>query len=72
MSHAIEVGKVYEVSHSRKGEFQMRVVSVSGEWVEGVVTNGRANAMLSYNEKYAGDAVSLRMSHIRSTREVKP
>ena len=59
----IEVGKVYNVSHSRKGKFTMRILSIDGEWVKGVVVDNVAKAMMDYNLKYSGDDITVRESH---------
>ncbi len=72
MPAIVEVGKVYEVSHNRKGDFQMRVQSVSDGWVSGIVTNGRANALLSYNEKHAGQSITVRASFCKFTEATVP
>lgn len=71
MTPTLEIGKVYEVNHSRKGEFQMRVQSKDEVWVNGIVTNGRANAMLDYNVKHKGEQITLRIEHIRSAVEAR-
>jgi hypothetical protein len=37
-----EVGKVYQVRHSRKGAFTGRILSVRGEWADVEVVGGKA------------------------------
>lgn len=60
----LEIGKVYEVRHSRKGTFCMKVDSVSGEWIYGVVVgDAPAKAILADNVRYEGDQISIRDVH---------
>ena len=59
----VEVGKIYNVAHSRKGKFTMQVKSISGEWVSGVVVDSVAKAIMDYNFKYSGDEITVRDSH---------
>jgi hypothetical protein len=68
---SIEVGKVYDVQHQRKGSFRMRVMARDGEWVDGQIVSGKARAMLSYNEREAGEAITVRESFCTFT-EVTP
>lgn len=61
----VEVGKTYEIRHSRKGTFTGRVIQADpdSEWVTLVVTGGIANAVMSYNVAYEGDEVTVRRCH---------
>jgi len=65
----LENGKTYLVNHSRKGTFAMKVNSQCDTWAHGVVAGGKASAMLDYNEKFNGDDISVRISHLRSAVE---
>jgi len=67
----VEVGKLYDVQHQRKGSFRMRVMARDGEWVDGQIVSGKARAMLSYNEREAGEAITVRESFCTFT-EVAP
>jgi hypothetical protein len=58
----VEVGKSYHVSSNRKGKFNIKVTSINDEWVTGIITNGKAKAILEYNEVYEGEEVTLRRS----------
>ena len=62
MSLEPKLGEVYEVSHTRKGNFTIKVTCIDEEWVEGVVVDGEANAILQGNVKGEGEKVSLRKS----------
>jgi hypothetical protein len=42
----IQVGKLYEVTHSRKGQFALRVTEVTGGWVTGIVHRGHLLAAM--------------------------
>jgi hypothetical protein len=56
----IQIGKIYNVAHSRKGKFTMRITSISGEWITGIIIDSTAKAMLGYNYKYSGDEITVR------------
>lgn len=55
-----EIGKVYEVRHSRKGNFVMRATKVSDEWLTGVILDGVAGAIMEDNVRDEGEEVSVR------------
>jgi hypothetical protein len=55
-----EVGKTYKCIHTRKGEFWFKVTSISDIWARGVVTDGVAKAIMSYNVSYEGDEIAVR------------
>lgn len=59
----LKVGDYYEVRHQRKGNFIMRITDLRGEWIEGVITEGVATALMSYNVKREGDSVTIRDCH---------
>ena len=67
----IEVGKEYEVNHSRKGKFRLLASSVSEEWISGTISKGKAGALLSYNEVEQGEEITIRRSHSRFTEVSK-
>jgi hypothetical protein len=58
----IEVGKTYKVVSQRKGTFTGMATQVSDEWVTVLITTGKAMAMLDYNERDAGEEVTVRRS----------
>lgn len=60
----LEVGKTYDLTHTRKGSFVFEVVRESGEWVDGVVRGGKTKAMNSYNVCEKDESVTLRKSFI--------
>lgn len=57
-----QVGGTYSVRHSRKGQFCMRITAIRGEWIDGVITSGRASALLEYNEVETGEEITVRDS----------
>ena len=63
------VGETYNVYHTRKGRFVMRVDAVRGEWVDGEVVRGTAKAMLPYNKRAAGEGIVVRRSFCTFTPE---
>ncbi len=62
MSTNLEVGKTYRINHSRKGVFNGRLISLDDTWAVVVITDGKAGAMLEYNERYEGETVNVRRS----------
>lgn len=56
-----EVGKTYNVTHSRKGAFTLRVDSIEGEWVEGEIVAGEAE-MLSLSNANLGPGDQITVS----------
>lgn len=58
----IQIGNTYQVRHTRKGNFQMRVTGIGSEFVDGVVTDGVAGAMLEYNEVHEDEEITVRAS----------
>ena len=61
----MEIGKLYKVNHSRKGKFNLRVTSIDGEWVTGIIIDSTAKAMLDYNVRTSGDEITIRISHAK-------
>lgn len=57
------IGQEYHVHHSRKGQFCMKVDSLDGEWISGQITQGRARAVMAYNEVEQGEPITIRDSH---------
>jgi hypothetical protein len=55
-----EVGKEYEVRHSRKGTFRIVVREIRGEWIDGTVVDGVAKAVMTYNVAHEGDSITIR------------
>jgi hypothetical protein len=66
------IGKLYKVTHSRKGMFTMRVTAINGEWISGVVGDSVAKAVMEYNVKYSGDEITVRDSHCSFTELEAP
>lgn len=58
----LEVGKIYDVFSSRKGKFTMQVTYQDDTWATGVITKGKAKAILAYNEVEEGEKVTVRKS----------
>lgn len=56
----MEIGKEYEVDSSRKGIFKGELKNVTDEWATFKITQGKAQAMMLYNERYTGEEVTVR------------
>jgi len=59
-----ENGKTYLIDHSRKGRFIIKINRQCETWLHGIITDGRAGAILDYNEGLVGDEITIRKSHI--------
>lgn len=59
---AIEAGRTYRINSSRKGTFIGVVTSLDDTWATVLITNGKAQAMMEYNEREAGEEVTVRRS----------
>lgn len=57
-----EVGKTYEVRHSRKGTFVMTVTALDGIWLTGTIVDGISKALLDYNVRETGEEIAVRNS----------
>lgn len=62
MSAEVEVGATYKVFSTRKGTFFGVVTRADEEWVTLTITEGKAKSMLEYNEREAGEEVTVRKS----------
>jgi len=58
----IQAGKAYKVVSQRKGTFTGIATAVNDEWVTVLITKGKAQALLPYNEREAGEVVTVRRS----------
>lgn len=59
-----EVGKTYEVRHSRKGTLTIKVQALKDEWVTGELISGKERLMSSESTpKEPGESITLRDVH---------
>lgn len=58
----LEVGKIYDVVSQRKGKFRMQLTHHDETWASGIITKGKAKAILAYNEVEKGEEVTVRKS----------
>lgn len=58
-----EIGKTYNINHSRKGKFGIIVTGQCDTWLSGTVV-GTAGAMMEYNVKDDGESITVRKSLI--------
>lgn len=57
----LKIGKEYKVDHSRKGVFTMEIIEIRDEWVDGIITGGKAHYTSFENpHRYAGDPITVR------------
>ena len=61
-NQTIQIGKTYDVVCQRKGKFTMKVTRHDDVWASGIITNGKAKAILAYNEVEQGEEVTIRKS----------
>jgi len=64
------VGKICTIEHTRKGKFTMQVTAATDERIDGIVTDGRAHAMLAENEAVEDDPITIRRDFIRSIQVI--
>lgn len=62
----LDNGKTYLINHARKGTFVMKIETQDDIWAYGVIVGGKADALLDYNVKTAGDPITIPISFIRS------
>ena len=62
MSTDIQVGKIYRVASNRKGVFTGVVTQACDTWATILITNGKAKALMEYNEREQGETVTVRRS----------
>jgi len=58
----VEIGKIYQVAHCRKGTFNLKVSSIHAGWISGLIVKGMADAVIRENELYEGDEITVRES----------
>lgn len=63
-----EDGNTYIINHTRKGVFGMRVDRQDDEWLHGEVVGGVAKAIMDYNVKEKGEAITVRKCLIRTAK----
>lgn len=64
------IGKTCTIEHTRKGKFTMQVTAATDEWIDGIVTDGRAQAMLAENEAGPNDPIRVRRDFVRSIKVI--
>lgn len=62
MNADLTIGKTYKVNSSRKGVFTGVVTQFCDTWATLLITQGKAKAMLDYNEREQGETVTVRRS----------
>lgn len=58
----LKTDTVYNVNHSRKGKFQLRVIEDYGDFVDGTIVTGKTKTLLPENSREAGETVQIRKS----------
>ena len=53
-------GQIYKVNHSRKGVFNLMVTNQDKTWVTGLIVEGKAGAILEYNEREQFEDITIR------------
>ena len=67
-----EKGKVYLVTHRRKGTFKLKVVSQRKEWLGGIIMEGVTRTVIPSNVSCEGDPITIRKDLLESAIEIKP
>ena len=53
-------GEIYKVNHSRKGVFNLMITTQDETWVTGLIVEGKAGAILEYNEREQFENITIR------------
>lgn len=53
-------GSIYKVNHKRKGVFNLMVESQNKTWVTGIITHGKAKAIVRANVREQFDEITIR------------
>jgi hypothetical protein len=69
---SIQIGKVYDVDHQRKGKFVIVVTKTDPQWVTGRIVAGLTDAMLVENRRNVGAVVTMRRSLCTLTEKPPP
>jgi hypothetical protein len=67
MTTNIQLGKTYKVVSQRKGTVTGTVITADDTWVTLLITKGKAQALMSYNERKTGEEVTVRQSLTKFT-----
>ena len=67
----VKEGKVYRITHRRKGTFTAKVTKVGDPWITVMLVEGKTTALCAYNVKFEGEEVEMRDSLI-SRAELVP
>lgn len=64
-----EIGKHYDVCHTRKGKFQIEVTHEDSEWITGILIHGKPKLISSIisNGISKGEEITIRKSMSRLT-----
>jgi len=62
MDKQIEVGKTYEINHSRKGIFSGTIVADHDGLIDVVITDGKATYSIVNPDAYKGEMITVRTS----------
>jgi hypothetical protein len=55
----VEIGKVYQIRHSRKGKFTVKVTKADAGWIEGTIVSGEATMMSRSGNASEGETITL-------------
>ena len=53
------IGKIYQVNHKRKGAFKIKVISIYDKYIDGIVIEGKVDAILKEDRKFKGEKVTI-------------
>lgn len=57
----LEIGKTYDVKHNRKGNFKMRLDSLTETWATGTIIEGKTITINPDNSREEGEEVTIRI-----------
>lgn len=66
-----EIGKTYEISHSRKGKMTVAITALNDEWVECLIVDGYAKSVNGGAVAVEGEPLTFRASLATIIREIE-
>ncbi len=58
----MNIGKIYNVNHSRKGDFEVILEGEDETWAWGIIVDGHTKALCPHNVAGTGERITVRKS----------
>lgn len=60
--NGLRVGKIYQMSHSRKGNARVKILVIEGEWIDVEIVKGSVKGIGAGSYRETGDTLRVRES----------